>query len=235
MVYYYNINMEREYHNLHDYFTTKYPRDFDDEMQGDVVEFKPLLNKLYELFKGMKISNDFKKKIIDNPKDISCPNPFGSGYYPELWNSCILCLEMSEFEDLKGFANYDEGIFNFGFSKVTPEIFINDIQKIMKYNPEFKSVGAIFRKYVEIKTPLCVISLIDARDNSYKKFKKRINELWINHPKKAEGEGMDIVKELNDKNVDPENKINKISEWLKKNSGNINFSIGKELYDIINS
>ena len=56
--------MEREYHNLHDYFTTKYPRDFEREQEtrGDVVEFKSLLNKLYELFKGMKISNDFKKK-----------------------------------------------------------------------------------------------------------------------------------------------------------------------------
>ena len=230
--------MEREYHNLHDYFTTKYPEDFDDETQGDVVEFKPLLNKLYELFKGMKISNDLKKQIIDNPKDISCLYPFGYGYSPEFWYNCILCIEMSELEGLKGFSNYDEGIFKFGFSKITPEIFINDIQKIMEHNPELKSVGAIFRKYVEIKTPLCVISLIDARDNSYKKFKKRINELWINQGREKEeweAHRRCLCALSAEKNVNHENKINKVSEWLETNSDNINFSIGKELYDIINS
>jgi len=217
--------MEREYHNLHDYFTNKYPRYLECEALEDAPEFKPLLNKLYELFKGMKISDDFDNKIVDNPKDISCPE---YGYFPDMWNNCILCIEMTELGGLKGFQNYDQGIFSFGFSKITPEIFINDIQKILEYNPELKSVGAIFRKYVEIKTPSSVINLINERDNNYKIFKKRINEL--NPEVKIREE-----QNLNKKIKDMENKINRISEWLNKNSDNINFNIGKELYDIINS
>ena len=55
----------------------------------------------------------------------------------------------------------------------------------MENNPELKSVGAIFRKYAEIKTPLCVINLIKSRDNQYDLFKKRINDLHINLEKKA--------------------------------------------------
>ena len=33
--------MEREYHNLHDYFTTKYPEDFD-EYDIDLINFSKI-------------------------------------------------------------------------------------------------------------------------------------------------------------------------------------------------
>ena len=222
--------MEREYHNLYDYFTSKYPRDFECEELDGVSEFKCLLNKLYELFKGMKISDDdageSDNNEINDPRKIYDPwSQFGPN---PPYQFSILCIEMSELEGLKGFSNYDEGIFNFGFSKITPEIFINDIQKIMKYNPEFKSVGAIFRKYVEIKTPLCVISLIDDRDNHYKKFK-------IKEEQKLNKKNCEMEQKLNKKNREMEQKLNRITDWLEKNSDNINFSIGKELYDTINS
>ena len=90
----------------------------------------------------------------------------------------------------------------------------------MENNPELKSVGAIFRKYVEIKTPPCIIRLIKSHENSINGFKKRINEL---NPTVVSETGQNL------------NKINKISDWFKKNSDNINFKIGQELYDIIHS
>ena len=220
--------MEVEYHNLYDYFTSKYPRDFECEALDDVPEFKRLLNKLYELFKGMKISDDdageSDNNEINDPRKIYDPwSQFGPN---PPYQFSILCIEMSELEGLKGFSNYDEGIFNFGFSKITPEIFINDIQKIMKYNPEFKSVGAIFRKYVEIKTPQYVINLIKSRDNQYDLFKKRINELMPAMKIKEE-------QKLNKKNREMEQKLNRITDWLEKNASIINFKIGSELKEIL--
>lgn len=230
--------MEVEYHNLYDYFTSKYPRDFECEALDDVPEFKRLLNKLFELFKGMKISDDdageSDNNEINDPRKISDPwRQYGGAATP--YQCSILCVGMTEFEGIKGFENSDDGIFKFGFSKITPEIFINDIQKILENNPELKSVGAIFRKYVEIKTPSCVINFIDSRNNNYKIFNKRINDL---HAKTEE-----LKRELSTEQFTAKNggvkaeagKINKVSEWLKTNGDNINFIIGKELYDIINS
>lgn len=146
-------------------------------------------------------------------------------------------------------------IFSFiGFSNITPEIFLEDIKDILeKYcilgwngndKQELNSVASVFMKYIEIKTPPHIIELIKNHQNTVEQFKEQGNKLHTELKQYKDLKELQDMKDLVEKNkslmeeniklVEKEDVRKKVQQWLENNSSEINFKIGKELYDIIN-
>ena len=140
------------------------------------------------------------------------------------------------------------------FSNITPEIFLEDIKKILeKYcilgwngndKQELNSVASVFMKYMELKTPPHITKLRQSHQNTIEIFRERENKLNWELKQYTDLKELQDMKDLVEKNkilmeeniklVEKEDVRQKVQQWLENNSSEINFKIGKELYDIIN-
>ncbi len=126
-----------------------------------------------------------------------------------------------------------ESIINFiGFTNITPDKFLEDIKNILEnYSVKptkageptkgLNSVASVFMKYIEIKAPPHYI--VELRKNN--------ESLMIENMKLVKNN--ESLMEENIKLVEKEDIRKKVQLWLDNNSSEINFKIGKELYDII--
>ena len=103
------------------------------------------------------------------------------------------------------------------YNKKSKEELVNDLKA-----ESFKRITCSFYKYTEIKKAEYL--KIDGYDRRIKYIEGRNKNLSEINTK--------LIEE-NKKFVDKEDIIKKVQLWLETNSGEINFKIGKELYDII--
>ena len=238
--------MENINYSLQEYFEKKYPKQkykvkcYDGsicdelglwEFYGDCgpdgigyEEFCKLINDLRNLFiqYNLFIYEEGGYNLLGEKNKVSYSNEFEAHVF---WH------ELTG-QDPPGTEYYygcgQNSIFEFkGYSNITPEIFLEDIKQILeKYSVKptkqgpppsgLNSVASIFLKYMELKTPPHIIKLRKSHQDMEHLVEK--NKSLI---------------EENIKLVEKEDIRNKVQHWLENNSGEINFKIGKELYDIL--
>ena len=227
------------------------------EFYGDVVtdvgklgydEYNKLITDLWKLFThyNLKIYSEDGDDVY-NPLGEKNAVSFSTEFKGHVFSDELACEPDS---------GDDGSIFRFlGYSNITPEIFLEDIKNILEnYSVKptkageptkgLNSVASVFMKYMELKTPPHIIKLRQSYQNGIKKFRERENKLnWELKQYKSLKELQDM-KDLVEKNkglmeeniklVEKEDIRKKVQQWLENNSSEINFKIGKELYDIIN-
>jgi len=238
--------MENINYSLQEYFEKKYPKQtykvkcYDGsicdelglwEFYGDCgpdgigyEEFCKLINDLRNLFiqYNLFIYEEGGYNLLGEKNKVSYSNEFEAHVF---WH------ELTG-QDPPGTEYYygcgQNSIFEFkGYSNITPEIFLEDIKQILeKYSVKptkqgsppsgLNSVASIFLKYMELKTPPHIIKL----RKSHQDMKHLVEK------------NKSLIEE-NIKLVEKEDIRNKVQHWLENNSGEINFKIGKELYDIL--
>lgn len=226
------------------------------EFYGDVrtevgklgyVEYNKLITYLWNLFTpyNLKIYSEDGDDVY-NPLGEKNKVSFSTEFKENVFSGELPCDPGEE-----GYS-----IFTFlGYSNITPEIFLEDIKSILeKYSVKptkageptkgLNSVASVFMKYMELKTPPHIIKLRKSHQDTIEIFRERENKLnWELKQYKDLKELQDmkdlveknkILMEENIKLVEKEDVRKKAQQWLNDNSDNINFKIGKELYDIIN-
>lgn len=227
------------------------------EFYGDVVthvgklgydEYNKLITDLWKLFTpyNLKIYSEDGDDVY-NPLGEKNKVSFSTEFKGHVFSDELACEPDS---------GDDGSIFRFlGYSNITPEIFLEDIKNILEnYSVKptkageptkgLNSVASVFMKYMELKTPPHIIKLRQSYQNTIEMIRERENKLnWELKQYKYLKELQDM-KELVEKNkilmeeninlVEKEDVRKKVKQWLENNSCEINFKIGKELYDILN-
>jgi hypothetical protein len=214
-------------------------------------EFSKLINDLRNLFiqYNLFIYEEGGYNLLGEKNKVSYSNEFEAHVF---WH------ELTG-QDVPGTEYYydcgQNSIFEFkGYSNITPEIFLVDIKQILeKYSVKptkpgpppsgLNSVASIFLKYMELKTPPHIIKLRKSHQDDIKIFRERENKINLELKHYKDIKELQDMKHLVEKNkslieeniklVEKEDIRNKVQHWLENNSGEINFKIGKELYDIL--
>jgi len=250
--------MEPINYSLFEYFVNKYPTRTDGNgwevgcLGGDAdedlyytEEYIKLISDLRNLFTpyNLSIYDGGACHWLGSKNYVSYSSEFAEHVWMQVGREMTLALM-----DLGGVFSWC------GYSNITPEIFLKDITDILKNHSVkptrqgeltmgLNSVESVFTKYIEIKTPAHIIRYIKVRHDSDKRnVETRIqleNELKLYRDLKE----LKSMKELVDKNrvlmeeniklVEKEDIRKKVSLWLETNSQNINFKIGKGLFDIL--
>jgi hypothetical protein len=216
---------------------------------SDLEEYIKLISDLRNLFTPYNLSiydglNDPHR--LGSKNYVSYSGEFADHVWMDRDNNSVGELALIQYDTLFGWC---------GYSNITPEIFLKDITDILKNNSVkptrqgeltmgLTSVESVFTKYIEIKTPPHIIRYIETVNDSNKSHRERqsklINELNIYRDlkelksmKKFVDENR-VLMEENIKLVEKEDIRKKVSLWLETNSQNINFKIGKGLFDILN-
>ena len=211
--------------------------------------FIKLKSELYNIFSRYNLSI-FEKDSLSLKKRNKVKYLDVFDFY--IFNSDDSLIEEALIE--RGLNGYVYTILDFkGFSNITPEIFLEDIKNILdKYcilgrNSNDKegitSVEGVFIKYIDIKTLPHIVKERQMRVQMDMRMQERYNELKDEIKQYKDLKELKPMKELIDKNkslmkenielVEKEDIRKKVHQWLDNNSQNINFKIGKELYDII--
>lgn len=218
-------------------------------------EYNKLITDLRNLFGpyNLKIYQDDGNNY--NPLKGKNQVSFSKEFKEHVFNWELMEFMMDDDEEFTKFNDCITSILYFnGFSNITPEIFIKDIKDILeKYSVKptkagehtkgLNSVASVFMKYIEIKTPSHIVELKKSHKNTVGIISERENKIiWELKQYKSLKELQDM-KNLEDKNkclmeeniklVEKEDVRKKVQQWLENNSSEINFKIGKELYDII--
>jgi len=223
------------------YFINKYPPEVhrfpgkrgNTEIIGDIYVYQES-----EEFKNFQ--KDLMRIFYDMRYGFS--DPEGSNHYKE--NDI---LEQGDVDDyLLNIDNYDddgrEACIVFGctfkilklehnISPDNPQKIIEEINEIKQNNPNLETIYDIQIEYeARYLSPKTLKNLYELKkkEKVYEKIEvyMKQNEYLKNKNIKLEEENTSFVMK-NDK-------LKMISKWLNDNSGNINFKIGKELYDILN-
>ena len=218
-------------------------------------EYNKLITDLWNLFTpyNLKIYSEDGDDVY-NPLGEKNQVSFSTEFREHVFN-CELIEYMMD-EEFTKFNNCNTTILSYnGFTNITPEIFLKDIKNILEnYSVKptkageptkgLNSVASVFMKYMELKTPPHIIKLRKSHQDTIEKFRERENKLNWELKQYKELKELQDMKDLVEKNkilmeeniklVEKEDVRQKVQQWLENNSGEINFKIGKELYDIIN-
>ena len=237
-----NIN-----YSLVEYFENKYPicegHHISETGKLGYEEYNKLITDLWKLFTpyNLKIYSDVYNPL--NEKNAVC---YSTEFKDYVFDDELAC------ED-----GHDDGnILKFtGFTNITPEIFLEDIKDILeKYSVAptkageptkgLNSVESVFLKYIEVKTPPHIVKLRKSHQDRINNIIERENKTEWELKQYKELKELQDMKDLIEKNkslmeeniklVEREDIRKKVQQWLENNSSEINFKIGKELYDIIN-
>ena len=252
--------MEPINYSLFEYFVNKYPAQTD----GNGVEVGRRCtdadDALYYTEEYIKLISDLRN--LFTPYNLSiydggCVHWLGSKNYVSYSREFADHVWMDDDNSVGELVTiqYDTLFGWCGYSNITPEIFLKDITDILK-NHSVKptrqgeltmgltSVESVFTKYIEIKTPPHIIRYIETVHDSNKSHRETRQQLRnelniyrdlkeLKSMKKFVDENR-VLMEENIKLVEKEDIRKKVSLWLETNSQNINFKIGKGLFDILN-
>jgi len=219
-------------------------------------EYNKLITDLCNLFTpyNLKIYQDNGDNYI--PLKGKNQVSFSTEFKEHVFNCELMEFMMDDDEEFTRFNNCTTTILRFnGFTNITPAIFLEDIKNILEnYSVKptkageptkgLNSVASVFMKYIEIKTPPHIIKLRKSHQDTIKIFRERENKLNWELKQYKDLKELQDIKDLVEKNkglmeeniklVEKEDIRKKVQQWLEINSCEINFNIGKVLYDIIN-
>lgn len=220
-------------------------------------EYNKLITDLWKLFTpyNLKIYSEDGEDTY-NPLGERNKISYSKEFKENVFWGELMEYMMDDDEVFTQFINCNTTIFNFnGFTNITSTIFLEDIKYILeKYSVKptkageptkgLNSVASVFMKYIEIKTPPHIIKLRKSHQDTIDKIRGRENKLNEELKQYKDLKKLQDMKDLVEKNkslmeeniklVEKEDIRKKVQQWLEINSCEINFKIGKVLYDIIN-